>query len=327
MISRESVLKAAAEFDQLGREAFLAKYGYGTARDYFVALGGTLYDSKALYGVAHKFEGDRRALESADFTGGIGGAAARLKALGFEVIRSSGDPDWTWDEHVLALDLYLRLRNSKFSKGHRDIATLSALLNAFARRRGWVVTGKFRNIEGVYMKLMNFRRFDPIFLAQGKVGLQRGNKHEETAWNRYAGDPVALAEAVKLIRFAIDTDDVDLASPVPDEAGYEAEEGALVQRLHWARERDPKLARKKREQVLAAQGALRCEVCQFDFSQHYPKRGAGFAEVHHTLPVSSLTKPTKTKLDDLAIVCANCHRMLHRGGLISLAELRAMLGA
>jgi 5-methylcytosine-specific restriction enzyme A len=42
--------------------------------------------------------------------------------------------------------------------------------------------------------------------------------------------------------------------------------------------------------------------------------GEGFIECHHRSPLSELDKPTKTTLDDLALVCSNCHSMLHRSG-------------
>jgi hypothetical protein len=41
--------------------------------------------------------------------------------------------------------------------------------------------------------------------------------------------------------------------------------------------------------------------------------GLGFAECHHITPLTLLNKPIKTKLEDLAIVRANCHLMMHRG--------------
>lgn len=53
---RESVLKAMEEFDALGREVFLKRYGFGIAHRYFLVHGGKKYDSKAIVGVAHGFE-------------------------------------------------------------------------------------------------------------------------------------------------------------------------------------------------------------------------------------------------------------------------------
>jgi hypothetical protein len=59
----EVVRKAVAEFDRIGREAFLAKYDFGKARDYFLAHGGGRYDSKAIIGAAYSYQfPDREAL-------------------------------------------------------------------------------------------------------------------------------------------------------------------------------------------------------------------------------------------------------------------------
>jgi 5-methylcytosine-specific restriction protein A len=103
-------------------------------------------------------------------------------------------------------------------------------------------------------------------------------------------------------------------------------EGKELTRLHKQKERNPKVVQKKKNQVLHSNGKLACEVCGFDFAKFYGKLGYGFAECHHTIPVSKLFDGQKTKLSDLTIVCANCHRMLHRAKpLISTIELRAII--
>lgn len=56
----------------------------------------------------------------------------------------------------------------------------------------------------------------------------------------------------------------------------------------------------------------RCQVCGLNFEQRYGKLGIGFAEAHHLKPLSQLRGSVRTRLEDLATVCANCHRMLHR---------------
>lgn len=102
---------------------------------------------------------------------------------------------------------------------------------------------------------------------------------------------------------------------IEEEKGEKFEEfpeGRIVTKLHTRRERNPTLIKKKKESVLKSTGSLKCEVCGFDFEYFYGSLGTGFAECHHCLPLSSLANPTKTKLDDLAVVCANCHRILHR---------------
>ena len=93
---------------------------------------------------------------------------------------------------------------------------------------------------------------------------------------------------------------------IPDIDG--AEEGSPKYREHLIRERNRSLILRKKK--LAS--SLSCEVCGFNFEKKYGSLGEEYCEVHHKIPLSSLEKSTKTKLKDLAIVCSNCHRMLHR---------------
>src|SRR5205807_1291821 len=87
LTSRESVERALAEFDELGREAFLAKYGFGHARRYFIRRDGNYYDSKAIVGAAMGFQNPQRGPMRADeFSGGEQGAKAKLAELGFDVV-------------------------------------------------------------------------------------------------------------------------------------------------------------------------------------------------------------------------------------------------
>src|SRR5512132_3140314 len=86
LTSADAVREALAEYDQLGKKAFLAKYGFGAAHDYFVEYNGRLYDSKAIAGVAVGFERPERGpLGAGDFVGG-GPVATKLGSLGFTVI-------------------------------------------------------------------------------------------------------------------------------------------------------------------------------------------------------------------------------------------------
>ncbi|MGH9512905.1 MAG: HNH endonuclease [Terriglobales bacterium] len=98
---------------------------------------------------------------------------------------------------------------------------------------------------------------------------------------------------------------------------------------HFAIERSRRLVLDKRRSVLDKTGALACEVCSFDFSVTYGDLGEGFCEVHHKTPLSVLNKGTQTKLDDLAIVCSNCHRMIHRSRVapLEIGELKVRLAA
>lgn len=83
----EAVRKAIAEFDELGREVFLEKYGFGPARRYFVTLNGKKYDSKAIVGAAHGIQHPELGhLTATDFTGGESSVVPLLNKLGFSVI-------------------------------------------------------------------------------------------------------------------------------------------------------------------------------------------------------------------------------------------------
>ena len=89
-LTRESVLHALDEFDQLGRDAFLARYGFGRARGYSVLHNGSRYDSKAIAGAAHGFlGGGSTALKASDFSGGEMTVAKKLRDLGFPVSEPS----------------------------------------------------------------------------------------------------------------------------------------------------------------------------------------------------------------------------------------------
>ncbi|OBT02704.1 hypothetical protein A9257_20800 [Vibrio cyclitrophicus] len=89
-------------------------------------------------------------------------------------------------------------------------------------------------------------------------------------------------------------------------------EGKPILRLHKSRERSAKLVRKKKQQVIKETGKLECEVCSMDFKSVYGELGANFAECHHKNHLNLRYENRETKLSDLAIVCSNCHRMLHR---------------
>ena len=93
LTSREAVLAALDEFDEIGREAFLSRYGFGRGRAYFVRRDGQLYDSKAIVGAAVGFEHpDRGPMASSEFSGGDATVKAKLEELGFEVSGPDEDP-------------------------------------------------------------------------------------------------------------------------------------------------------------------------------------------------------------------------------------------
>ncbi|MFE5143264.1 HNH endonuclease [Streptomyces fagopyri] len=52
-------------------------------------------------------------------------------------------------------------------------------------------------------------------------------------------------------------------------------------------------------------------MCSFVFSTAYGELGAGYIEVHHRPPLH-ISGVTETRIADLALLCADCHRMCHK---------------
>lgn len=104
----------------------------------------------------------------------------------------------------------------------------------------------------------------------------------------------------------------------------EAPEGRTKTVLHVRRERSRRLRAAK---IASMGGNPKCEACGFDFAQAYGDRGKGFIECHHIIPVADLDPGRPTRLEDLALLCANCHRMIHaERPWLSVEQLRTLLG-
>ncbi len=122
--------------------------------------------------------------------------------------------------------------------------------------------------------------------------------------------------------FQLPAAEAEVASSVTAEIS--AAEGRALLRLHRARERDQKLVVAKKRHVFHDTGQLACEACGFDFAAVYGELGEGFAECHHRQPLAD-TGETRTTLAELAVVCANCHRMLHRRPWRTVEELHELI--
>lgn len=102
-------------------------------------------------------------------------------------------------------------------------------------------------------------------------------------------------------------------------------EGAESYKLHKKRERDSKIVVAAKARRFRDTQKLECEICATDFHLVYGELGLGFIEAHHKIPVAQLDGKTPTRVEDLAMVCSNCHRMLHRSGGRTVEELRKIV--
>lgn len=330
--SRTAILGAVEEFDRIGRSAFLANYGFSQARRYFLSWQGRLYDSKAIVGAAHGYEFPaEEPLGSADFSGGEATVKRKLEALGFEVVALNtqpGDggrnPTWERDELILALDLYMR--NGLIDDTDPRVIELSELLNRLPLHPLQPDPSRFRNPNGVHLKLANFAALDPAYPG---TGMQHGGQRDRHVWDEFNDDRDRLRALANAIR--AEAAEQQVTPLAPEDGEEEAQEGRILYRRHRVRERDRRVVQRKKQSARQQTGRLACEVCAFDFEAVYGQHGAGYIECHHVIPLAQATSIRTTRPSDLAVVCSNCHRMLHRGDppltLSTLRQVMAILGS
>jgi predicted HNH restriction endonuclease len=115
-------------------------------------------------------------------------------------------------------------------------------------------------------------------------------------------------------------------APIDEDEESSFPEGAEKYRMHRSYERDSKITKLAKKMRIQRIGDLSCDVCGFSFCKRYGGLGVGYIEAHHMVPVSQLRGKSRTKLVDIALVCSNCHRMLHRERpWLSLQDLKRHL--
>ncbi|MDG1154243.1 MAG: HNH endonuclease [Alphaproteobacteria bacterium] len=220
---------------------------------------------------------------------------------------------WTNDELILSMALYLESK-SKYKDIPANAPELQDLSDLFRKlyiSLGEQLTEKTRSAKSIYARMQNFKSVDPDYLGKGLVG---GGKGFRNIWNEYYNnqqDLFSIANSIKKNLMELSSEKQIKILP-PAEFEEEAFEGRLLSRIHNYKERNKKIVKTKKEWAMDNFGKLECESCNFDFAVKYGILGTGFIECHHIKPISSLHEKSKTKLEDLALVCSNCHRMIHR---------------
>ena len=234
------------------------------------------------------------------------------------------NPKWHRDEIILALELYFRTETGQIHASNPQIIELSEILNFLPIQKERPNTGKFRNPNGVSLKLSNFLALDPTY--EGK-GMQSYSKLDESVFNEFKDDKSSLIAIATNIRKTVANTDLrnSLYEAHEDQLNIEVKEGKVLFRLHRFKERNSKITALKKSKYLKANGKLDCEACGFEFQKVYGDIGKNFIECHHLIPLNEIEGETKTKLDDLALLCSNCHRMIHKISSNSINELKEII--
>ena len=111
------------------------------------------------------------------------------------------------------------------------------------------------------------------------------------------------------------------------EADITGKEGRLLARIHYYKERDRAFTVKAKKYHKSKNGGkLTCEGCDMDPVAIYGSNGERCIEGHHKIPIEELQPDSITRVDDIAMVCASCHRIIHsQKPCLTIAEVRQLV--
>ncbi|MGW2256923.1 HNH endonuclease [Streptomyces sp. NPDC001780] len=220
-------------------------------------------------------------------------------------------PNWTRDELILACALVVKNGWRELRVGDRAVQELSDLLRSLPLHNDTVRRlPEYRSVNSVSRKTTDLATNHP----QHQGGRTKGGKLDLIIIQDFIDNEVEMLQSAQGIEEGISSGELVLIPEQPDEVaedGTTAKEGRLLARWALSRERNPKLRRSKIAQARRKGLPLECAACDFHFGRTYGELGEDFIEVHHVLPLH-ISGPRETKLDDLAFLCSNCHRMCHR---------------
>lgn len=138
--------------------------------------------------------------------------------------------------------------------------------------------------------------------------------HGRFTFKSYGIDPLTMGHYFVLVRNDEEVDEyLDESIAYRLSYGVSVSEGKRIIKYHYSRERNRNIIKHAISQAKRDFGKIVCEICDFDFEQRYGKRGKDFIEGHHKKPISEFTDTGGiTNIEDIALVCSNCHRMIHR---------------
>lgn len=162
---------------------------------------------------------------------------------------------------------------------------------ARARRKALFVRGRFDvALDPRVDRILTFKEL-------GRVG-------DDFSWSqRASGVEVPSAVARRLEQLWARQTGVHEPLPVIEPAALE---GLRTETVTYVRGRNRRL---HDEALRAAQGV--CEGCSRDFTLMLEGRGVRVLQVHHRRQLAANDTPLLSRLRDLAVLCANCHMLVH----------------
>jgi hypothetical protein len=103
-------------------------------------------------------------------------------------------------------------------------------------------------------------------------------------------------------------------------------EGRVREVIRNERERNRDIAAKKKQAFIQQHGRLFCEVCGWEPPTALGAAAHSAIEGHHNDPIADSDPDRTTAIDDLSLVCGNCHALLHSSEkVLTLQELKSLL--
>lgn len=211
-----------------------------------------------------------------------------------------GNPPWTRDETILALDLFFDAGLVALSDSDSRVIALSEKLRTLPGNGERSRKGSFRNPAGVSFKMSNLQS-----VATGR-GFANASATDRAVWAHFETRRSRLKEVANQILKFVNEVPLDTSETEEDEFP----EGVVLTRVHRRIERSSRLRaaliRDRRKRNL-----LRCDACLRVNPTSEARFDDAIFDAHHLAPLSEIGT-SRTKISDIALLCANCHRIIHR---------------
>lgn len=263
-------------------------------------------------------------------------------SIGHEVCNFSSNRGYLYG-YVQPVGETIKIEKLGAAKKDDSISGVTVVWTAGPESGGTVVVGWYKNAT-VYRNLQSIEHPNALQTKNGVTSYRVKASLEEAVLlpvekreliipravkggigqsNVWFADKEESQEIVNRVLALINGEALDL----PDvDQNKSIEEGNPRLVAHLRRERNTAIVKAKKAAVLKATRKLCCEVCGFDYKEFYGELGEGFCEVHHLQPLSKADGKINTELKDLAVICSNCHRIIHRSDpMLSIEKLSKSL--